>query len=231
MMQEYFEEAKRWYYMKYLQSLRFIIFIAVVTLLTIFLSFFALYATYETKTHQERVSKVIFTEYDVSLFPVMQKIGKHYHSNDINILLYTVRTFIENFESYPKTSNQYTAFVQKNQSMQKYTSPNVLKTLESRFNNQYSKKLENNGFVKVVIQNIDFLRNEKSLLQKMHDFLMPELIPTKARVFFTLYVFDGQKLTKKDQLIEVKFAFQEIKKQKDGTYSNIRFFVQEYTYI
>lgn len=229
-MQEYFDEAKKWYYMKYIQNIRFILIVVFIFFVVICVTFFTLKKTIDAKNNQERVSKVISTNYDVTMMPGIEKIGKYYRSNDINILLYTVRTFVENFESYPKVENQYTAFVQKNQNLQKYCSTNVLQVLNNRFNKEYSKKMESNGFVKVIIQNIDFLLKEKPFLQKMRDYLMPETIPTKARIDFIVYVFDGTKLIKKNESVELNFTFSPIKKQ-NGQYNNIRFFVNEYRYI
>ena len=230
-MKEYFEEAKKWYYVKYIQSLRFIFFAVITTIVAILMSVFAVREAFEAIARQEKVTKVIFTDYDLSLFPVIEKIGKHYHSNDMNILLYTVRTYVENFESYPKSENQYTQYLQKAKHLQKYSSSSVLKQFQTKFNNEYSKKLERGGFVRAVIQNVDFDANQKSVFQSMHDFLMPTPIPKQAVISVLLYIFDGQKLTKKGVTIELDIFFERIQKQKDGKYNGIKFFVSGYRYL
>lgn len=230
-MKEYFEEAKRWYYMKYIQSLRFIFFAVITTIVAVLMSVVAVQEAYKAISKQERVTKVISTDYDLSLFPVMEKIGKYYHSNDMNILLYTIQTYVTNFESYPKSENQYTEYVQKLNHLQKYSSSAVLKIFQDKFNKEYSKKLERGGFVRAVIQGVDFDINQKSFFQSTHDFLMPTPIPKQATVSALLYIFDGTKLIKKNVTIELDVSFDKIQKQKNGKYNGIRFFVTGYRYL
>ncbi|MFT4967781.1 MAG: hypothetical protein ACI9CD_000794 [Candidatus Deianiraeaceae bacterium] len=230
-MKEYFEDAKKWYYLKYIQSLRFIFFSIIITIVAVLMSFLATKEAYDVVSSQRQVSKVIFTDYDISLFPSIQKIGRQYHSNDMNILLYTVSTYIKNFESYPKTNNQYTAYVQKVKYLQKYSSSSVISLLEKKFKEQYSIKLSNGGFVKASIQDITFNVDRKSILHSMRDFLLPEPIPKKAMAKVLLYIYDGKKILKKEVRIEMDIYFQKIQKQKNGKYNGIKFFVNSYRYV
>lgn len=227
-MEEYFKEAQKWYYTRYVRSLRFLFVIGIITLLLIGFGIFAVQEVVQAKNSQKQVSKVIFTDHDVALFSVMEKIGKYYHSNDLNILFYTLTQYIENIESYPKNSNQYSAHIQKLHNLQKYSSQNVLQQIKSTFQTEYSQKLNSGGFVRAVIQNVDFGVEEKSFTQKFHNFLLPRKIPKKANVTVLLYIFDGKALAKQTKTVEINFTFDKIQKQKDGTFNKIKFFVDGY---
>ncbi len=230
-MKEYFEEAKQWYYLKYIQSIRFIAFAVMTTLIATGMSIFAVQEAYKAVAKQERVTKVIYTNHDVSLFPVMEKIGKYYHSNDMNILLYTIKTYVTNFETYEKSDNQYLAYMQKTKYMQNYSSSAVLKLLQDKFNKEYAKKLENGGFIKAAVQNVDFNANQRSFMQSIHDFLMPTPIPKQAIVTVLLYIFDGKQLSKKTIHVELNIYFEKIQKQKNGKLNDIKFFISGYRYL
>jgi type IV secretory pathway component VirB8 len=199
-----------------------------VTLLLVGFGLFAVMEVIEAKNNQQRISKVIFTDHDVALFASMKKIGKYYHNNDLNILFYTLSQYVENLESYPKHNNQYSAHVQKLQSLQRFSSQKALNYIKETFQSDYTKKLENGGFVRVSIQNVNFDVENKSFFEKIHDFLLPQNIPTKARVTMLIYVFNGKDLKKQTKTAEISFSFDKIQKQKNGEFNKIKFFVQDY---
>lgn len=230
-MKEYFDAAKSWYYVKYIQSLRFIIVMVVIATVAIMASFFSVQEAYTVIIGRDPVTKVISTTYDASLFPVMEKIGKIYHSNDLNILHYTIKTYVTNFETYDKSENQHLVFIEKAKYMQDYSSSAVMKTLQDKFNNEYLGMLNNGGFVRAVVQDISFDVYKPTLLEKTYTFLMPEPIPSTAIATVMIYIFDGAKLQKRTVNIEIDFAFQKIQRQKDGRYNTIKFFVSDYKYL
>lgn len=230
-MKEYFEAAKSWYYIRYIQSLRFVIVMVIITVIAIMASFFSVQEAYRVIVGRDPVTKVVNTTYDASLFPTMEKIGKLYHSNDLNILHYTIKTYVTNFETYEKSENQHLVFVEKMKYMQDYSSASVMKTLQDKFNNEYLSMLNSGGFVRAVVQEINFNVYEKTLMERGYTFLMPEPIPRKAIVTTVIYTFDGNKLNKKVSDIELDIIFQKIQRQKDGKYNTIKFFVNDYKYL
>lgn len=230
-MREYFEEAKRWYYFKYVSHIKFLMFIASITIFMSLLVIFVFYVVQGTISKQERVAKVIRISYAPEMRPVMEKIEKHYHSNDINILQYSIESYINNFEVYEKTDNYYVSFIEKMKHLQKYSSKEVMKTFQNRFASDYSTKLKANGFVKLDVKNIDLNIAEESLIEKFRNLLMAQNIPDQAIIDATLYVFDGKKLHKKPVRIEMEFFFEKIQKQQNGKYNNVKFFVTNYSYV
>jgi hypothetical protein len=229
-MKEYFDASKSWYYTKYIQSLRFIIIMVVIICLAVIMAFFSTNEAYNTVMSREAVTKVVHTTYDASLFPKIEKINPIYHSNDLNILYYTIKTYVTNFETYEKSENQHLVFVEKMKYMQNYSSASTIKTLQDKFNNEYSSILNSGGFVRAVVQDISFGISEKTAMEKLYTFLMPEPIPHHIIVTTELYIFDGKKLNKKTVDIELNITFQKIQKQKNGQYNTIKFFVNEYKY-
>lgn len=230
-MREYFDSAKSWYYIKYIQSLRFIILtVSIISIATI-VAFFSINQAYTTIMGMKAVSKVVHTTYDTSLFPKITKIDQYHHSNDLNILQYTIKTYITNFETYERTSNQHLSFLEKIKTMQNYSSASVIKVLQDKFNKKYATILDNGGFVRAVVRDVDFGIYEKTTMEKIYTFLMPEPVPSRVIVAVEIYVFNGKKLIKKNENIELNITFQKIHKQEDGNYSTVKFFVNEYKYL
>jgi hypothetical protein len=230
-MKEYFDDAKLWYYTKYIQSIRFVCITFGISCVVVFVVFFATNGAYKAVTGMEAVTKVIHTSYDTSLFPKINKIEHYYHSNDLNILHYTDKTFVGSFETYERSDNQHLVFVEKMKYIQSYSSASVIKVMQDKFNKEYSKILENGGFVRANVQDIYFGVDNKTAMEKLYTFLMPEPIPQNVIVTVQLYTFDGKKLTKKIVEIKLNIKFQKIQKQKDGHYNTIKFFVNDYQYL
>lgn len=229
-MKEYFDNAKRWYYFKYVYHIKFLLFIATITLSMIFLVCFVLYVVQGAIVNQERIAKVIPVQYDFESKPVMTKVEKHYHSNDLNILQYSIESYVNNFEVYEKTDNFYIAFIEKMKHLQKYSSRDALSTFQNRFTNDYSKKLTGNAFVKMQIQSIHFNISEESLVDKFQNLLMAQDVPDEATIEAMIYIFDGKRLKKIPTTIEISFIFKKIQRQSNGKFSNVKFFVTSYSY-
>ncbi len=229
-MKEYFDNAKRWYYFKYVYHIKFLLFIASITLSMIFLVGFVFYVVQGAITKQERIVKVVPIQYDFESKPFITKVEKHYHSNDINILQYAIESYLNNFEVYEKTDNFYISFIEKMKHLQKYSSREVLNTFQNRFTNDYSKKLNGKAFVKMQIKNIHLNISEESLIDKFHNLLMAQDIPDHATIDVIIYVFDGKRLKKIPTTIEMEFVFKKIQKQSNGKFSNVKFFVTGYSY-
>lgn len=229
-MREYFEEAKKCYYNKYIANLKFLIFTSSTTVVMVILAIFMIYLVQGTVSKQERVVKIVTIDYEVGMRPVIKNIEKYHHSNDMNVLIYAIEHYIDNFENYEKSDNQYVAYIEKLKNLQKISSKGVIKVFQDRFTSQYSTKLGNNGFVKIKIDDIALNLQDFSLISKVKNLLIAQDIPSQATVTGTLYVFNGKKLEKKPISIEISFYFEKIRKEKDGKYKNIRFFVTEYSY-
>jgi hypothetical protein len=103
--------------------------------------------------------------------------------------------------------------------------------MQDKFSKEYSTILENGGFVRANVQDIYFGVDNKTAMEKLYTFLMPEPIPQNVIVTVQLYTFDGKKLTKKIVEIKLNIKFQKIHKQKDGHYNTIKFFVNDYQYL
>ena len=229
-MKEYFDSAKRWYYFKYVSHIKFLIFIASITISMILLVCFVFYVVQSAITKQERVIKVVTIGYDFESKPMMTKIEKHYHSNDVNILQYSIESYLNNFEVYEKTDSFYVSFIEKMKHLQKYSSREVMKVFQDKFTNEYSKKLKNNAFVKMQIKVIHLNISEQSLIDKLQNLLIAQEIPDQATIEAILYIFDGKKLEKKPVTIEMEFVFKKIQKQSNEKFSNVKFFVTSYSY-
>ena len=230
-MKEYFDTAKRWYYFKYVSHIKFLIFIASITISMILLVCFVFYVVQSAITKQERVIKVVTIGYDFESKPMMTKIEKHYHSNDVNILQYSIESYLNNFEVYEKTDSFYVSFIEKMKHLQKYSSREVMKVFQDKFTNEYSKKLKNNAFVKMQIKVIHLNISEQSLIDKLQNLLIAQEIPDQATIEAILYIFDGKKLEKKPVTIEMEFVFKKIQKQSNGKFGNVKFFVTNYSYV
>jgi len=230
-MNQYFKNSKSWYYFKYVSHIRFLILIASITVLMVSLMTFVFYIVQQEINGQERVVKVIKIDYNLELHPSIQKIEKHYHSNDINILRYSIESYLNNFEVYEKADNYYVSFIEKMKHMQKFSSRDVVKTFQDNFTNEYSTKLKNNAFVKMQIKSIKLNIAEESLVQKLRNLLIAQGIPDQATIEAVIYIFDGKKLQKKPVTIQMEFYFEKIQKGKGDHYNNIKFFVTSYSYI
>ncbi len=229
-MKEYFNSAKRWYYFKYVSHIRFLIFIASITISMILLVCFVFYVVQSAITKQERVVKVVTIGYDFESKPMMTKIEKHYHSNDVNILQYSIESYLNNFEVYEKTDSFYVSFIEKIKHLQKYSSREVMKVFQDKFTNDYSKRLKNNAFVKMQIKAIHLNISEESLIDKFQNLLLAQEIPDQATIEAMIYIFDGKKLEKKPVTIEMEFVFKKIQKQSNDKFGNVKFFVTSYSY-
>lgn len=229
-MKEYFNSAKRWYYFKYVSHIRFLIFIASITISMIILIFFVFYVVQSAITKQERVIKVVTIGYDFESKPMMTRIEKHYHSNDVNILQYSIESYLNNFEVYEKTDSFYVSFIEKIKHLQKYSSREVMKVFQDKFTNDYSKRLKNNAFVKMQIKAIHLNISEESLIDKFQNLLLAQEIPDQATIEAMIYIFDGKKLEKKPITIEMEFVFKKIQKQSNDKFGNVKFFVTSYSY-
>lgn len=229
-MKEYFNNAKRWYYFKYVSHIKFLIFIASITISMILLVCFVFYVVQSAITKQERVIKVVTIGYDFESKPMMTKIEKHYHSNDVNILQYSIESYLNNFEVYEKTDSFYVSFIEKMKHLQKYSSREVMKVFQDKFTNEYSKKLKTNAFVKMQIKAIHLNISEQSLIDKLQNLLIAQEIPDQATIEAMIYIFDGKKLEKKPVTIEMEFVFKKIQKQSNEKFSNVKFFVTSYSY-
>jgi|GEM_PF-5514099 len=229
-MKEYFSNAKRWYYFKHVSQIKFVIFIASITILMIAIVCFVFYVVQGAITNQERVIKVVTISYDFEAKPMMTKIEKHYHSNDINILQYSIESYLNNFEVYEKTDNFYVSFIEKMKHLQKYSSREVIKVFQDKFTNDYSKRLKTNAFVKMQIKSINLNISEESLIDKFQNLLLAQKIPDQATIEAVIYIFDGKKLEKKPVTIEMEFVFKKIQKQSNEKFSNVKFFVTSYSY-
>lgn len=229
-MKEYFNSAKRWYYFKYVSHIRFLIFIASITISMILLVCFVFYVVQSAITKQERVVKVVTIGYDFESKPMMTKIEKHYHSNDVNILQYSIESYLNNFEVYEKTDSFYVSFIEKIKHLQKYSSREVMKVFQDKFTNDYSKRLKNNAFVKMQIKAIHLNISEESLIDKFQNLLLAQEIPDQATIEAMIYIFDGKKLEKKPITIEMEFVFKKIQKQSNDKFGNVKFFVTSYSY-
>ena len=229
-MKEYFGNAKRWYYFKYVSHIKFLIFIASITISMILLVCFVFYVVQGAITNQERVIKVVTISYDFEAKPMMTKIEKHYHSNDINILQYSIESYLNNFEVYEKTDNFYISFIEKMKHLQKYSSREVIKVFQDKFTNEYSQQLKTNAFVKMQIKSIHLNISEESLIDKFQNLLLAHEVPDQATIEAVIYIFDGKKLEKKPVTIEMEFVFKKIQKQSNNKFSNVKFFVTSYSH-
>ena len=229
-MRDYFNSAKRWYYFKYVSHIKFLIFVASITISMILLVCFVFYVVQSAITKQERVVKVLSIAYDFESKPMMTKIEKHYHSNDLNILQYSIESYLKNFEVYEKTDNFYISFIEKMKHLQKYSSRDVIKVFQDKFTNEYSKQLKTNAFVKMQVKSIHLNIGEESLIDKFQNLLMAQDIPNQATIEAVIYIFDGTKLKKKPVTIEMEFVFKKIQRQGNEKFTNVKFFVTSYTY-
>jgi hypothetical protein len=229
-MREYFDSAKRWYYFKYVSHIKFLIFIASITILMILLASFVFYVVQSAIAKQKRVVKVVTVGYNFESKPTMTKIEKPYYSNDINILQYSIESYLNNFEVYDKTDNFYVAFIEKMKHLQKYSSRDVMKVFQDKFTNDYSKRLKTNAFVKMQIKSIRLNISEESLIDKFRNLLMAQGIPDQATIEAIIYIFDGNKLEKSNVTIEMEFVFKKIQRQENDKFTNIKFFVTSYAH-
>jgi hypothetical protein len=191
---------------------------------------FVFYVVQSAITKQERVVKVVTIGYDFESKPMMTKIEKHYHSNDVNILQYSIESYLNNFEVYEKTDSFYVSFIEKIKHLQKYSSREVMKVFQDKFTNDYSKRLKNNAFVKMQIKAIHLNISEESLIDKFQNLLLAQEIPDQATIEAMIYIFDGKKLEKKPVTIEMEFVFKKIQKQSNDKFGNVKFFVTSYSY-
>lgn len=230
-MSNYFDNAKNWYYTKYIKPLGFIAVMFCISFFVILCGLYVIYSTYKALSNQNHVTKIINFEYDLHEVLKIEQIKKYYHSNDVNILLYNIQTYVKNFETYEKSDNQYLRYIEKVDYMKNYSSSSVMNLLKNKFNKEYAQKLVKNGFVRVAIDDINFAFQKQSFINSLYNFLMPMPIPKQVMIKATLYIFDGNQLSKKHINIIMDVYFEKIHKQKNQEYNDIKFFVSGYRYV
>jgi len=230
---EYFRNAKEWYFQKYLMQYKmrsvFILVSAFICVITGFTIFLLLSEIMMPKSVQGVIQNPISPSVPLRIKKVTGSKNKH---SDKAIARFLIEDFITKLEQFDSSVDKQKELDRKNNIFSNGgLQRNMTDVFQNRFNSIYIPSYISSYTRKVKVEGFEYLDEIRGMSDNIKQFLTPSQVGDEAQVIFRVNYEDqdGQVTLSELYLANIRFYFRPIKIMQDGKPSSIKFFIDSYS--